>query len=76
MAYALMYIESLRYSGYTNKQMLDMLRTGNFIKSQSLHINFYIDEMKDRDIKVFKKFRKYIYEYLENPIKNDLKFVI
>jgi hypothetical protein len=75
MAYAYMYIESLRYSGFKNDQILKMLKSGNFAKSQSLHINFYINEMNKFNRDAFLKFRKYIYQYIIDPIRYDLKVI-
>lgn len=76
MAYALMYIESLRYSGFTNEEMIAMLKTGNFQKSQSLHIDFYINDIKKINMDTFKRFRKYVYQYLVDPVTYDLKINI
>lgn len=75
MAYALMYIESLRYSGFKNNDILNMLKTGNFAKSQSLYITFYINEMNLHNRGAFLKFRKYIYQYIVDPVRYDLKVV-
>jgi hypothetical protein len=75
MAYALMYIESLRYSGFTNDKIMSMLRTGNFIKSQSLHIDFYINKMKEHNRDAFLRFRKYILQYINDPIRYNLKVI-
>jgi hypothetical protein len=73
MAYALMYIESLRYSGFTNNDIMEMLRSGNFVKSQSLHIDFYINKMREHNRDAFLKFRKYILQYINDPVRYDLK---
>jgi len=75
MAYALMYIESLRYSGFQNEDILKMLQSGNFARSQSLHITFYLNDMKTHNKNAFLKFRKYIYQYIADPIRYDLKIV-
>lgn len=76
MAYAMMYIESLRYSGYKNEHILSILKTGNFARSQSLHINFYINEMKTYNRNAFLQFRKYIYQYMVDPVRYDLKLLV
>jgi hypothetical protein len=73
MAYAYMYIESLRYAGYTNKDILGMIKSGNMRSTRSLYIDFYLKDMKLQDIKTYKRFIKYIYMYLENPIIYNLK---
>ena len=75
MAYAYMYIESLRYSNFTNDDIIRMLKTGNFARSQSLHISFYINEMKRASLKTYQLFRKYIYNYLVDPVRYDLKVI-
>jgi len=75
MAYALMYIESLRYSGVKNDEILAMLKTGNFLRSDSIHITFYIKDMKASNYNMFKRFRKYLYQYLVDPITYDLRLV-
>lgn len=75
MAYAYMYIESLRYSGFKNLDILTMLKSGNFARSQSLHIDFYINEMNQYNRDAYLKFRKYIYQYIVDPIRYDLKVI-
>ena len=75
MAYALMYIESLRYSGFKNEDILKMLQSGNFARSQSLHITFYLNDMKNHNRDAFLKFRKYIYQYIVDPVRYDLKII-
>jgi hypothetical protein len=74
MAYAWMYIESLRYSGFKNNDIMNMLKTGNFQKSRSLHIDFYISDMKKYNRDAFLQFRKYILQYIDDPIRYELKF--
>jgi len=76
MAYAWMYIESLHYAGYKNNEIFNMVKTGNLKKVWSLHIDFYLSDMKQLNLKVFKRFLRYIYEYLEDPIVYNLKVVI
>jgi len=75
MAYAYMYIESLRYSGYSNNNIMEMLKSGNFARSQSLHITFYINEMNKHNRNAFLKFRKYIVQYINDPVRYDLRLV-
>jgi hypothetical protein len=75
MAYSLMYIESLRYSGFKNEDILQMLKSGNFAASRSLHINFYINEMNKYNRDAYLKFRKYIYQYLVDPVRYELRVI-
>lgn len=81
MAYALMTIESFRYAGYSDKKILDtfqlgLKKGGNFPFFVSRVMNLYINEIKESNFKVYKRFLKYIYDYLKNPIVNDLKVQI
>jgi len=76
MAYAWMYIESLHYAGFKDDEIFNMVKTGNLRKVWSLHIDFYLSDMKILNLKVYKRFLRYIYQYLENPIIYNLKVVI
>jgi hypothetical protein len=53
---------------------MNMLKTGNFQKSRSLHIDFYISDMKKYNRDAFLQFRKYILQYIDDPIRYELKF--
>jgi len=81
MAYALMAIETFRYAGYTNNALLkkfklDLEKGEKFPYNISNVMDLYLLNIKKLNFEVYKRFLKYIYDYLKNPIQNDLKVEI
>jgi hypothetical protein len=73
MAYAYMGIENMRYKGFADQQIIQKIQSGNVSHMESGIINVYISDIKDKDEKAYKKFIKYVIEYLVDPIRYELK---
>lgn len=73
MAYAWMGIENMRSHGYSDKQILSKVKSNNISSAEIGFSHIYISELKELDVKAYKRFIKYMYKYLKDPIKYDLK---
>lgn len=73
MAYAWMGIENMRFHGYSDFQILDKVKNNNVLAAEMGVAHIYLSDLKDLDYSSFKRFIKYMYEYLKDPIKHDLK---
>lgn len=73
MAYALMAIENMRYNGFSDDEIFSKISKGNISGMESGIIKLYISDIKEKNEKVYKKFIKYVIEYLVDPIKYELK---
>lgn len=74
MAHANEAIEELRFEGFTNKDIIIMLKSYNFGRSGSTAIKHYMttfNKKDPKDIKIIKQLYKYMYEYLYGDIKRD-----
>jgi hypothetical protein len=74
MAYANQTIEELRFEGYTDNQIIVMIKSFNFKDCKSAIISYYLkvfDKHKNEDLKILKQFFKYIYEYLIGDRKRE-----
>lgn len=76
MAYAWMGIENMRSHGYTDIQILNKIKSNNVSAAEIGFSHIYLSELRELDIKAYKRFLKYMYQYLKDPIKYDLKIVI
>lgn len=81
MAYALMTIESFRYAGYSDDKILNIFQSelrnnGKVPFFISKAMDLYVNDIRELNFEVYKRFLKYIYDYLKNPIQNDLKVEI
>lgn len=76
MAYALMGIENLRFKGFSDEQILNKVKNYNEKEMESGIMILYLSDMKKYNFEVYKKFCKYVYGYLKNPIVYDLKILI
>ena len=76
MAYAWMGIENMRSHGYTNNQILDKIKGNNVSPAEIGFSHIYLSELKELDESAYKRFLKYMYEYIIDPIKYDLKINI
>jgi len=74
MAYANQAVEELYFQGLTQKEIIIMIKSFNFVESKSTSIKFYMDNFskynKD-DLVILKRFFKYMYEYLVGDIKRE-----
>lgn len=73
MAYAYMGIENMRYKGFTDQEILNKIKNDNVSHMESGIINVYLSDIKEKNYKVYKKFLKYITEYLIDPVRCELK---
>jgi hypothetical protein len=76
MAYAWMAIENMRSHGYNNDQILSKVKINNVSAAEIGFSHIYLSELKELDEKTYKRFLKYMYQYLINPIKYDLKIAV
>jgi hypothetical protein len=76
MAYAWMGIENMRSHGYNNNQILSKVKNNNVSAAEMGFSHIYLSELKELDIKAYKRFLKYMYQYLVDPIKYDLKIKV
>lgn len=72
MAYANQAIEELRFEGFSNKEIIIMIKSFNFKNSHSTTIKNYFEyfnKNNKEDLQILKQFFKYMYEYLYGDIK-------
>lgn len=73
MAYAWMGIENMRSHGYDDKQILQKVKSNNVSAAEIGFSHIYISDVKELDMRAYKQFVKYMYNYLVDPIKHNLK---
>ena len=74
MAYANQAIEELRFEGFTDNEIIIMLKSYNFGSSGSTAIKHYVTTFKkdnSKDLKILKQLYKYMYEYLYGDRKRE-----
>lgn len=76
MAYAWMGLENMRFNGLSDERILQKIKKGDILYAEIGAAFLYIDKMKQLDISTYKRFIKYIYDYLKNPIKHELKILV
>lgn len=67
MAYSNMALEELRFAGYTDTEILNIIKTMKNVGNDSYVLELYyeiFDKTDEAEYKVLKKFLKYIYEYI------------
>jgi hypothetical protein len=76
MAYAWMAIENMRHHGYPDNKIIARINSDNIGPAEMGISYLYISTIKEKNEKVYKRFLKYMYQYLNDPIKYDLKIKV
>ena len=76
MAYAWMGIENMRSHNISDETILKKIQTDTIYAAEIGFAHIYISDLKELDIKAYNQFLKYMYMYLKNPVKYDLKIKI
>jgi hypothetical protein len=76
MAYAWMGIENMRYNGYNDTKILQKIKDQNVSPAEMGVSHIYISDLKEKDYSSYKRFLKYMYQYLMDPIKYNLKIMV